>query len=77
MLPKNPLFRGLVKTAIVTTCGIFTGMPAVDPEHFNFMHLSGIGHMLGAIGWIVFVSECRYIQEWFDKFNGNGNGVAK
>lgn len=69
------LARGAFATAVSQACGLIIGLPAVDPDHFNFVNWKGAWHVFAAVAYVVLIGECRYFKDWADAIkDGNGHG---
>jgi hypothetical protein len=62
------LFHGALMTALSQACGLIISLPAVDPEHFNFVDWKGAAHVGGAIVYVVAIGEAKYFKDWADAF---------
>lgn len=61
---QKSLWLGALKSAVAAACGLVTGLPVLDPDHFNVTTWQGVLRILAMIGWVVFVAEARYWDQW-------------
>lgn len=63
----DDLYKGAIKSAVSSASGLVLSLPMVDPNHFSMTTLTGVGHTVGIIVWVVVIAEARFWKAWAEE----------
>lgn len=66
------LFKGALKSAVSSACGLVLALPIVDPLQFSLHSLGGWQHILEVLVVVIVVAEARFWKQWADGVTGGG-----